>query len=214
MVSHLSGGDPEDAAEGIRPSGYRSKADRITPLLPPHGIRFVLEGNNDVHLRTAARSSSTARRSPPSPAGRFAGRRGASPARGHPPTPCPITRRSRGPRWARPSTRRATSSGRVEKNLYWVTDSAYQAAFLTTRDGGRAVRRAPPSIGHKPAARPSTRSPPKNGVSNKVTHLVLLPPPRRPHRRLVAVRDGPGADRAGPGQAVAGQRERPGPAGP
>ena len=24
--------------------------------------------------------------------------------------------------------------GRVEKNLYWVTDSAYQAAFLTTRD--------------------------------------------------------------------------------
>src|SRR5215467_261571 len=25
--------------------------------------------------------------------------------------------------------------GRVEKNLYWVTDSTYQAAFLTTRDG-------------------------------------------------------------------------------
>jgi hypothetical protein len=23
----------------------------------------------------------------------------------------------------------------VEKNLYWVTDSTYQAAFLTTRDG-------------------------------------------------------------------------------
>src|SRR6266478_9561802 len=26
-------------------------------------------------------------------------------------------------------------AGRVEKNLYWVTDGTYQAAFLTTRDG-------------------------------------------------------------------------------
>jgi hypothetical protein len=25
--------------------------------------------------------------------------------------------------------------GRVKKNLYWVTDSTYQAAFLTTKDG-------------------------------------------------------------------------------
>lgn len=25
--------------------------------------------------------------------------------------------------------------GRVEKNLYWVTDGTYQAAFLTTREG-------------------------------------------------------------------------------
>jgi len=25
--------------------------------------------------------------------------------------------------------------GRVKKNLYWVTDAAYQAAFLTTREG-------------------------------------------------------------------------------
>ncbi len=34
--------------------------------------------------------------------------------------------------------------GRVEKNLYWVTDGTYQAAFLTTCEG----------------------------VSNKVTHIV------------------------------------------
>ena len=27
--------------------------------------------------------------------------------------------------------------GRVERNLYWVTDGAYQAAFLTTPDGRR-----------------------------------------------------------------------------
>ena len=31
-VSYLSGGDPEDAAEGIRPSGYRSKAGRSSWL--------------------------------------------------------------------------------------------------------------------------------------------------------------------------------------
>ena len=37
--------------------------------------------------------------------------------------------------------------GRVEKNLYWVTDSAYQAAFLTTRDGV-VLFDGPPSIGH------------------------------------------------------------------
>ena len=32
--------------------------------------------------------------------------------------------------------------GRVERNLYWVTDGVYQAAFLVTRDGV-AIRRAP-----------------------------------------------------------------------
>src|SRR6185312_9443644 len=37
--------------------------------------------------------------------------------------------------------------GRVHKNLYWVTDSTYQAAFLTTRDGV-VLFDAPPTIGH------------------------------------------------------------------
>src|ERR1700735_5705258 len=37
--------------------------------------------------------------------------------------------------------------GRVEKNLYWVTDATYQAAFLTTRDGV-VLFDAPPPIGH------------------------------------------------------------------
>ena len=32
--------------------------------------------------------------------------------------------------------------GRVERNLYWVTDGTYQSAFLTTPDGVVAVRRA------------------------------------------------------------------------
>jgi hypothetical protein len=37
--------------------------------------------------------------------------------------------------------------GRVERNLYWVTDGVYQSAFLTTGDGV-VVFDAPPSIGH------------------------------------------------------------------
>src|SRR3954468_17468495 len=36
--------------------------------------------------------------------------------------------------------------GRVEKNLYWVTDGTYQAAFLITREGV-VLFDAPPSIG-------------------------------------------------------------------
>src|SRR6266567_1057143 len=77
---------------------------------------------------------------------------------------------------------------------------------------GRAVRRAPvdraqPAARHRPDRRR------KRGVEQG-DPSGLLPPPRRPHRRLVAVRDGRAADRAGPGQAVAGKRERPGPAGP
>jgi len=37
--------------------------------------------------------------------------------------------------------------GRVERNLYWVTDGVYQSAFLTTPDGV-VLFDAPPSIGH------------------------------------------------------------------
>ncbi|MGO8957437.1 MAG: hypothetical protein ACLQFR_08740 [Streptosporangiaceae bacterium] len=36
--------------------------------------------------------------------------------------------------------------GRVERNLYWVTDGVYQSAFLTT-DDGVVLFDAPPTIG-------------------------------------------------------------------
>ena len=36
--------------------------------------------------------------------------------------------------------------GRVQRNLYWVTDGVYQSAFLTTPDGV-VLFDAPPSIG-------------------------------------------------------------------
>ncbi|SEL30707.1 MBL fold metallo-hydrolase [Streptacidiphilus jiangxiensis] len=60
--------------------------------------------------------------------------------------------------------------GRVERNLYWVTDGTYQAAFLTTKDGV-VLFDAPPTIGHN-LQRAIDEVAGANGVSNKVTHLV------------------------------------------
>ena len=60
--------------------------------------------------------------------------------------------------------------GRVHKNLYWVTDSTYQAAFLTTKDGV-VLFDAPPSIGYN-LQRAIDEIASANGVSNKVTHIV------------------------------------------
>ena len=60
--------------------------------------------------------------------------------------------------------------GRVERNLYWVTDGVYQSAFLTTGDGV-VLFDAPPSIGHN-LRRAVDEIAAANGVSNTVTHLV------------------------------------------
>jgi len=60
--------------------------------------------------------------------------------------------------------------GRVERNLYWITDGVYQAAFLTTRDGV-VLLDAPPTIGRN-IQRAVDQIAAENGVSNKVTHLV------------------------------------------
>ena len=60
--------------------------------------------------------------------------------------------------------------GRVERNLYWVTDGVYQSAFLTTRDGV-VLFDAPPSIGHN-LRRAVDEIAAANGMSNRVTHLV------------------------------------------
>jgi hypothetical protein len=55
--------------------------------------------------------------------------------------------------------------GRVERNLYWVTDGVLQAAFLTTPDGV-VLFDAPPSIGHTSSG-PSTRSPPPTAPATR-----------------------------------------------
>src|SRR6202140_4557313 len=60
--------------------------------------------------------------------------------------------------------------GRVERNLYWITDGTYQSAFLTT-DDGVVVLDAPPTIGHN-IQRAIDEIASANGVSNKVTHLI------------------------------------------
>jgi glyoxylase-like metal-dependent hydrolase (beta-lactamase superfamily II) len=60
--------------------------------------------------------------------------------------------------------------GRVERNLYWVTDGTYQAAFLTTPDGV-VLFDAPPSIGRN-LQRAVDEIAAANGVSNTVTHLI------------------------------------------
>ena len=60
--------------------------------------------------------------------------------------------------------------GRVEGNLYWVTDGTYQSAFLTTSDGV-VLLDAPPTIGHN-IQRAVDEIAAATGVSNKVTHLI------------------------------------------
>ena len=58
----------------------------------------------------------------------------------------------------------------MEKNLYWVTDGTYQAAFLTTREGV-VLFDAPPTIGHN-LQRAIDEIAGPTGVPNRVTHLV------------------------------------------
>ena len=60
--------------------------------------------------------------------------------------------------------------GRVERNLYCVTDGTYQSAFLTTSDGV-VVFDAPPTIGHN-IQRAVDDIAAANGVSNQVNYLI------------------------------------------
>ena len=60
--------------------------------------------------------------------------------------------------------------GRVEGNLYWITDGTYQSAFLTTCDGV-VLFDAPPSLGHN-IQRAVDEIAAVNRVSNRVTHLI------------------------------------------
>jgi glyoxylase-like metal-dependent hydrolase (beta-lactamase superfamily II) len=60
--------------------------------------------------------------------------------------------------------------GRVERNLYWITDGTYQSAFLTTSDGV-VLLDAPPTIGHN-IQRAVDEIAAANGVSNKINYLI------------------------------------------
>jgi glyoxylase-like metal-dependent hydrolase (beta-lactamase superfamily II) len=60
--------------------------------------------------------------------------------------------------------------GRVEGNLYMITDGTYQSAFMTTYDGV-VLFDAPPTIGHN-IQRAVDEITGASGISNKVTHLI------------------------------------------
>ena len=60
--------------------------------------------------------------------------------------------------------------GRVERNLFWVTDGTYQSAFLLT-DDGVVLFDAPPTIGHN-LRRAVDEIAAAEGATNTVTHLV------------------------------------------
>src|SRR4029077_15464709 len=60
--------------------------------------------------------------------------------------------------------------GRVERNLYAVTDGTYQCAFLTTSEGV-VLFAAPPTIGHN-IRRAIDEIAAVNDVSNRVTYLI------------------------------------------
>src|SRR5438876_11329622 len=60
--------------------------------------------------------------------------------------------------------------GRVERNLYWITDGTYQSAFLTTSDGV-VLLDAPPTIGHN-IQRAVDEIAAATGVSNRVNYLI------------------------------------------
>jgi glyoxylase-like metal-dependent hydrolase (beta-lactamase superfamily II) len=60
--------------------------------------------------------------------------------------------------------------GRVERNLFWVTDGTYQSAFLAT-DEGVVLFDAPPTIGHN-LRRAVDEIAVAEGGPNAVTHLV------------------------------------------
>src|SRR3954453_11948828 len=57
--------------------------------------------------------------------------------------------------------------GRVERNLYWITDGTYQSAFLTTSDGV-VLSDAPPTSGTTSSG-PWTRSPPPTASATRST---------------------------------------------
>ena len=60
--------------------------------------------------------------------------------------------------------------GRVERNLFWVTDGTYQSAFLLT-DDGVVLFDAPPTIGHN-LRRAVDEMAGAESMTNRVTHLV------------------------------------------
>ena len=100
--------------------------------------------------------------------------------------------------------------GRVERNLYWVTDGVYNSAFLVTRDGV-VLFDAPPSIGDN-LRRAVDEIAAAEGVSNTVTHLVYSHH-HADHGAASSLFGGRRPDRARGDPPASDAGRRPGPAG-
>src|SRR5260370_30731189 len=66
--------------------------------------------------------------------------------------------------------------GKVERNLYWVTDGTYQAAFLTTPDGV-VLFDAPPTIGHNLQRAIDEIAKPNGATNKRTSHTSPHHPP-------------------------------------
>src|SRR6266853_493693 len=76
--------------------------------------------------------------------------------------------------------------GRVERNLYWVTDGTYQSAFLTTKDGVVLFDAPAPGAGQRPrqaGARGDLQRPPHSEDRRRAhrARLAWLEPLARQH---------------------------------
>src|SRR2546430_13838297 len=96
--------------------------------------------------------------------------------------------------------------GRIERNLYWITDGTYQSAFLTFGRRRRS-RRAPDDRQQHPARHRRDRVRQRREQQGHSSHL--LAPPRRPRRRVLAVRQERHAHRARRDASAAAPRRRP-----
>ena len=101
--------------------------------------------------------------------------------------------------------------GRVERNLFWITDGTYQSAFLVT-DEGVVVFDAPPTIGHN-LRRAVDEVAAAEGTTNKVTHLVYSHHHADHAGAANLFGDDVSPDRSRGHSPVAASRQRPDPAG-
>ena len=100
--------------------------------------------------------------------------------------------------------------GRVERNLYWVTDGVYQSAFLTT-DDGVVLFDAPPSIGGN-LRRAVDEIAAANGVSNRSpTWSTRITTPTTAARPRCSTGTWPASGTRRPGGCCCATTTRPGP---
>ena len=98
--------------------------------------------------------------------------------------------------------------GRVERNLYWITDGTYQCGLPDDLGRRRAAGRTADDRPQHPARGRRDRCCQRRQQQGQLPHL--LAPPQRPRRRILAVRQERHADRARGDAPAAAARRRSG----